>query len=106
MDKQRVGGWVVSAIPGLMIGSSGVNLMMKTSFVMEGLAKYAYPESAIVGMGLAAFLSADGLSGRGDGDPRAGGGALVLCGGVWGAGLGGAGDAGCEGAGGGRDLSQ
>ena len=58
MDKQRVAGWVVSAIPGLMIGSSGVNLMLKASFVMEGLVKYAYPESAIVGMGFAAFLSA------------------------------------------------
>ena len=58
MDKQRVAGWVVSAIPGLMIGSGGINTMLKLPFVMEGLLKYGYPESAVVGMGLAAFLSA------------------------------------------------
>ena len=58
MDKQRVAGWVVSAIPGLMLGSGGINTMLKMPFVMDGLLKYGYPESAVVGMGLAAFLSA------------------------------------------------
>jgi len=58
MDKQRVAGWVISAIPGLMIGSSGVNMLLKMPFVIEGLVKFGYPESSLMGMGLAAFLSA------------------------------------------------
>ena len=41
-----------------MLGSGGINTMLKLPFVMDGLVQYGYPESAVVGMGLAALLSA------------------------------------------------
>jgi len=105
-----VAGWVISAIPGLMIGSSGVNIMLKMPFVIEGLVKYGYTESSLMGMGWAAFSSAvlfliprtamvgaillTGYLGGATATHVAGGGAVAFRGGFWGVGLGGSGDAG------------
>jgi hypothetical protein len=51
-------GWVVSAIPALMILFGGTNMVLKTPMVMEGLVKAGYPAASLLGIGLAATISA------------------------------------------------
>ncbi len=53
VSKKRLwAGRVVSALPVLMLVFSGVLKLMKPATVLEGFARFGYPESAILGIGI------------------------------------------------------
>ena len=56
--KMLWAGRIVSAFVALFLLSGGVNMSMKASVVMEGFARFGYPETVALGIGLAAFASA------------------------------------------------
>ena len=49
-------GRVISAIPALLLGSGGVNALMKSPVVLEGLARLGYPESVLPVIGILELL--------------------------------------------------
>jgi hypothetical protein len=49
----RWGGWIASALPVLMLLMSAGMKFAKGPEVMEGMAKFGYPESTILGIGIA-----------------------------------------------------
>ena len=50
--------YVMSAIPAMMVGSSGLNIMRKADFLLEGFAKQGIPLHTMPAIGLAAFVAA------------------------------------------------
>ena len=51
-------GYILSAIPALLLLSSGVAKIMKPAPVVQGFAHFGYPESLIVGIGILEFACA------------------------------------------------
>jgi hypothetical protein len=51
-------GRILSALPALFLLSSGVNMSMKASFVMEGFAHLGYSESLALAIGILEFTYA------------------------------------------------
>ena len=45
-------GWVISALPVLMLLLSAAMKFAKPAFVLEGMAKHGYPEDLIFGLGV------------------------------------------------------
>ena len=59
ISKKRVwAGRVISALPAVFLLSSGINMSMKASFVMEGFAHLGYPERVALGIGIVEFICA------------------------------------------------
>src|SRR6185369_11880811 len=59
ISRKRVwSGRIISALPAIFLLSSGINVSMKASFVMEGFAHLGYPEQAALGIGITEFLCA------------------------------------------------
>ncbi len=54
---QRWTSYLLSGLPALFLLFGSINTLLKTSQVMEGMAKYGYPESAVQPLGIAALLS-------------------------------------------------
>ncbi|HLN29785.1 MAG TPA: DoxX family protein [Gemmataceae bacterium] len=50
--KMLWAGWIVSALPVLMLIASGVGKLMKPPVVLEGFAHLGYPEHLILGLGI------------------------------------------------------
>jgi hypothetical protein len=50
--------YVLTAIPALMLLSSGVNVVRQADFVMEGFTKFGIAPHSTMAIGLAEFLSA------------------------------------------------
>ena len=50
-------GWILSSLLAMFIGSGGVNMARKASFVLQGVAHLGFPESALPAVGIIAFLS-------------------------------------------------
>ncbi|MBI5197881.1 MAG: DoxX family protein [Nitrospirae bacterium] len=50
--KMLWAGYIVSALPVLLLLFSGVMKLMKPASVMEGFARFGYPESVILGIGI------------------------------------------------------
>lgn len=48
----RWAGYVVSAVPALMLVGSGIAKVTKAAPVVEGFGKFGYPEHLIVGIGI------------------------------------------------------
>jgi hypothetical protein len=57
-NKKLWAGRILSALPALFLLSSGVNMSMKASFVMEGTTHLGYPESVVLGIGIVEFVCA------------------------------------------------
>ncbi|MBC7928339.1 MAG: DoxX family protein [Bryobacteraceae bacterium] len=51
-------GRVISALPAILMLSSGVNIAIKSPPVMEGFARLGYPETVAPVIGVVAFVSA------------------------------------------------
>jgi hypothetical protein len=51
-------GRVLSALPALLLLSSGINIALKAPVVMESFDHLGYPESTALGIGIAQFLCA------------------------------------------------
>ena len=47
-----IAGWILSAIPSLMLFSGGINSLRKAPFVIAGLVHLGYPASVLVPVGL------------------------------------------------------
>lgn len=56
--KMLWAGRIISALPALLLLSSGINTTMKASFVLEGFAHLGYPADAAAGIGIALLVSA------------------------------------------------
>jgi hypothetical protein len=53
ISKKRVwAGRIISAIPALLLGSGGVNALMKAPVVLEGTGRLGYPVSALPVIGI------------------------------------------------------
>lgn len=50
--KERIAGWVLSALPVLFFLVDGVMKLFKPAIVVETTVKLGYPESAITGIGV------------------------------------------------------
>jgi hypothetical protein len=50
-------GWILSVLPALMLVFSGVMMVVKPPFIMEGLAKHGYPEGITLGLGIVLLVS-------------------------------------------------
>jgi hypothetical protein len=46
------GGYIMSALPVLLLLFSGVMKLMKPASIVEGFARFGYPESLILGIGI------------------------------------------------------
>ncbi len=51
-------GWIISAVPALLLLSSGVNLARNASFVLEGFSHLGYGRNLAFGIGVAEFSCA------------------------------------------------
>src|SRR5258705_212374 len=51
-------GRIISALPAVFLLSSGIDMSMKASFVMEGFAHLGYPERVALGIGIVEFICA------------------------------------------------
>jgi hypothetical protein len=51
-------GWIVSALPALLLLSSGVNVARSASFVLEGFSHLGYGQKLMFGIGVTEFLCA------------------------------------------------
>jgi hypothetical protein len=57
-NKTLWAGRIMSALPGLLLLVDGTMKLIKPAPVIEATARLGYPESAIVGIGVAVFVSA------------------------------------------------
>ena len=57
-NKKLWAGRVISAVPALLLLSSGINMSRKASFVMEGFVHLGYPESLALAIGVLEFVCA------------------------------------------------
>ena len=58
-NKKRLwAGWIVSAMPALLLLSSGVNVARRASFVMETFSHLGYGQNVAFGIGVTEFLCA------------------------------------------------
>jgi len=57
-SKRLWAGRIISALPALFLLSSGINMSMKASFVMDSFARLGYPESVALGIGILEFVCA------------------------------------------------
>jgi hypothetical protein len=48
-------GWIITALPSLLLLSSGINIMRKADFVMQSLVRFGYSEQVAVGIGVVEF---------------------------------------------------
>ena len=51
-------GWIISAMPALLLLSSGVNIARSASFVLEGFSHLGYGQKLMFGIGVTEFLCA------------------------------------------------
>lgn len=51
-------GWIISALPALLLLSSGVNVARSASFVLEGFSHLGYGQNLMFGIGVTEFLCA------------------------------------------------
>jgi hypothetical protein len=56
--KRLWAGWIISALPALLLLSSGVNMARSASFVLEGISHLGYGHNLAFGIGVAEFLCA------------------------------------------------
>ncbi len=55
--KQRIAGWVLSALPSLLLIFSGVMKLTKSPEVVEGFTKFGFAETVIQPLGVVELLS-------------------------------------------------
>jgi hypothetical protein len=59
VKKRLWAGWILSALVGLFLLSSGINVVLfKSPAVVESFAKFGYPQSAIMPIGIVEFICA------------------------------------------------
>jgi hypothetical protein len=56
--KRLWAGRIISAVPALLLLSSGINMTRKAPFVLEGLAHLGYRDNLSIGIGITEFVCA------------------------------------------------